>query len=105
MLLVLVINFHTFFFQSAAQFLEISQAFLTYAKVEKVVNTTIWPSGQVAYPSSLPFIVPYEKKHLASSHRHISTSVFFSTLNKKKASMYKAVATAYLTEVLEFREG
>lgn len=63
-----------------------------------MVNTTIWPSGQVVYPSSLPFLVPYEKKHL-TSHRLASRSVF-STLNNKKASVHKA----YLTEVLEFRD-
>lgn len=67
-----------------------------------MVNTTIWPSGQVVYPSSLPFLVPYEKKHL-TSHRLVSRSVF-STLNKKKASVHKAAGTAYPTEVLEFRD-
>lgn len=70
--------------------------------MEEVVNTTIWPSGQVVYPSSLPFLVPYEKKHL-TSHRLVSRSVF-STLNKKKASVHKAAASAYPTEVLEFRD-
>ena len=70
--------------------------------MEEVVNTTIWPSGQVVYPSSLPFLVLYEKKH-PTSHRLAARSVF-STLNKKKASAHKATATAFPTEVLEFRD-
>ena len=65
MLLLPAISLHKYLYSSGyAKFLEISQAFLTYAKVNEVINITIcsvFSSPGFFFSPSLLFMLSYEK--------------------------------------------